>query len=155
MRVDPAPDALLFTGRGGTPLRYNSWWRWKFVPAVTAAGLDGVTPHDLRATHGSWVADAFGVLAAAARLGHSNANVTTRHYARAADGKDTIVAAGLDELWDARTLTGSNGSTFVGAREAHDEFVDDDSGSSDVSEQALSYGNVRCPREELNLRHSV
>jgi integrase len=91
--IGPGPDAFLFVGRTGNILRYNSWKRWKFDPAVKAAGLDGVTPHDLRATHGSWVADRHGVMAAAKRLGHSNANVTTRHYARAVDGRDAETAA--------------------------------------------------------------
>jgi len=34
-------------------------------------------------------------MAAAKRLGHSNANVTTRHYARAVDGRDGEIAASL------------------------------------------------------------
>jgi len=88
-------SALLFTGRTGQALRYGSWRRWQFLPAIAAAGLGHVTPHDLRATHGTWVADSHGVMAAAKRLGHSNANVTTRHYARAVDGRDGEIAASL------------------------------------------------------------
>lgn len=90
------PDALLFTGKTGKPLHYNSWRRWHFDPAVSAAGLDDVTPHDLRATHATWVADRHGVMAAARRLGHSNASVTTRHYARAVEGRDQEVAEAFD-----------------------------------------------------------
>ena len=63
------------------------------MAAVQAAGLSDVTPHDLRATHASWVADSHGVLVAARRLGHANASVTTRHYARAVDGRDADVAS--------------------------------------------------------------
>jgi integrase len=63
---------------------------------VAAAGLVVLTPHDLRATHGTWVADSPGVMAAAERLGHSNANVLTRHYARAVDGRDGEIAAWLE-----------------------------------------------------------
>ncbi|WP_446218138.1 hypothetical protein [Micromonospora sp. IBHARD004] len=33
---------------------------------------------------------------AARRLGHANASVTTRHYARAVDGRDAEVAQHLD-----------------------------------------------------------
>jgi integrase len=58
--------------------------------------LTGVTPHDLRATHATWVADSHGILAAARRLGHSNASVTTRHYARPVDERDGEVAEQLD-----------------------------------------------------------
>ena len=59
--------------------------------------LHGVTPHDLRATHASWVIDGGGsVLEAAARLGHAAGTVTTRHYARPVAGRDAEVAARLD-----------------------------------------------------------
>ncbi|MEU8058787.1 tyrosine-type recombinase/integrase [Microbispora bryophytorum] len=71
-RLPEDPDALLFTGRTGKALHYNAWRRWHFDPAVEAAGLKDVTPHDLRATHATWVADRHGVMAAARRLGHSN-----------------------------------------------------------------------------------
>lgn len=64
--------------------------------AVKAAGLKDVTPHDLRASHATWVADRHGVMAAAKRLGHSNASVTTRHYARALDGRNAEVARTLE-----------------------------------------------------------
>jgi hypothetical protein len=66
--------------------------------AVEAAGLEDVTPHDLRATHATWVADSHGILVAARRLGHANASVTTRHYARPVDGRDADVAKHLDKL---------------------------------------------------------
>lgn len=89
-------EALLFTGRTGKPLHYNAWRTWTWDPAVLAAGLEGVTPHALRATCGSWVAAEHGVLEAARRLGHSSASVTTRHYARALEGGDDAVADALD-----------------------------------------------------------
>ncbi|GHH95245.1 site-specific integrase [Streptomyces capillispiralis] len=63
-------DALLFTTPAGKPLRYNQWRKAYFDPAVSAAGLTDVTPHDLRASHGTWVADRYGVMTAAHRLGH-------------------------------------------------------------------------------------
>ncbi len=74
-----------------------------FDPAVAAAGLTDVTPHDLRTSHGTWVADRYGVMTAAHRLGHSNASVTTRHHARPLAGRDDQVAAASD-LW----LSGSD-----------------------------------------------
>ncbi|WP_433389577.1 hypothetical protein [Micromonospora sp. KLBMP9576] len=81
---------------------------------MAAAGLADVTPHDLRATHASWVADSHGVLVAARRLGHANANVTTRHYARAIDSRDAEVAAHLDNL-------GRTGSGTQRARKRREE----------------------------------
>ncbi len=115
-------DALLFTNSFGRPLRYNQWRKAHFDPAVAAAGLSDVTPHDLRASHGTWVADRYGVMTAAHRLGHSNASVTTRHYARPVAGRDAEVAAASD-TW----LEGH--ADADGARRGHDN---DDDGSAGV-----------------------
>lgn len=88
------PNALLFTSPDGAQLRYPNFMRRTWKPAVAKAGLTGVTPHSLRASHGSWIVDTGGsVLDAAARLGHSSASVTTRHYARAVKGRDAEIAA--------------------------------------------------------------
>lgn len=92
------PQDLLFVGRTGQPLHYNAFRRWTWDPAARAADLAGVTPHDLRATCASWVADSIGVLEAAKRLGHSRSSITTRHYARPVEGRDLDVAARLDAL---------------------------------------------------------
>ncbi|MDL4776351.1 tyrosine-type recombinase/integrase [Actinomadura xylanilytica] len=94
--IDSNGETLLFVNRKGNPLHYNAWRTWRFDPAVKEAGLD-ITPHDLRASHASWVADEFGVLAAGRRLGHSNTTITTRHYARRLEGKDGEVARGLNQ----------------------------------------------------------
>lgn len=93
-----AADALLFTGRTGKPHHYNAFRRSIWDPAATAAGLDGVTPHALRATCATWVADSAGVLEAARRLGHARTSVTTRHYARPVQGRDRDAADQLDAL---------------------------------------------------------
>ncbi|AGZ39049.1 integrase [Actinoplanes friuliensis DSM 7358] len=96
------PEAFLFPGRQAhTTHRQQSYhgFRRRFTAAAAAAdGLSDVTPHDLRATHATWVADSHGVMVAAHRLGHANASVTTRHYARAVDGRDAEVAKHLDKL---------------------------------------------------------
>jgi integrase len=96
--VPESAEALLFVGRTGQPVRYNAFRTWHWDPAVQAVGLTGVTPHDLRATCASWVADTAGVLEAAKRLGHARTSVTTRHYARPVEGRDRDVAARLDTL---------------------------------------------------------
>jgi integrase len=97
--VGPDPEALLFTAaRTGRPIHYPRWRVTYFDPAVETAGLTDVTPHDLRASHATWVAEAFGVMAAAERLGHAHASVTTRHYARTLPGRSAQVAAGLDAM---------------------------------------------------------
>jgi integrase len=115
-----SPNALLFVNKRGNPLHYNAWRTWKFDPAIAKAGLDGVTPHDLRATHASWVADEFGILAAGRRLGHSNTTITTRHYARRLEGRDHDVARGLD--------TFREGKSGPGAHSGHDQEDDDPPG---------------------------
>ena len=92
------PDSLLFTGRTGKALHYTTLRRNIWDPAVKAAGLEGLTPHALRATCGTWTADELGVLAAAERLGHSRATVTAKHYARARKGVQDDAAVRLDGL---------------------------------------------------------
>jgi integrase len=95
------PESFVFPGRQKhTAHRQQSYsgFRSRFEGAVERAGLGDVTPHDLRATHATWVADSHGVLVAARRLGHSNASVTTRGYARPVDGRDAEVARHLDQL---------------------------------------------------------
>lgn len=63
------PRALLFVAATGEPMRHAGVMRRAWLPAVAATGLVGVTPHDLRATHASWVIDEGGsVMDAAARL---------------------------------------------------------------------------------------
>jgi integrase len=93
--VEPTTDALLFTSATGGPIRYRSLRR-SFDAACRRLGLQGVTPHSLRASCASWVAETDGVLEAARRLGHARSSVTTRHYARPMAGGDRIVADRLD-----------------------------------------------------------
>lgn len=102
------PDAFMFPGRQEhTTGRQQSYagFRRRFNAALKASGLVEVTPHDLRATHASWVADSHGVLVAARRLGHANASVTTRHYARTVDERDAEVAKQLDANWSKTAKT--------------------------------------------------
>ena len=94
--VEPTTDALLFTSVTGGPIRYRSLRR-SFDAACRRLGLEGVTPHSLRASCASWVAETDGVLEAARRLGHARSSVTTRHYARPMAGGDRTVADRLDQ----------------------------------------------------------
>lgn len=111
--VPSDPDALLFTGATGQPLRHTGFYRRAWRPAVAAAGLIDVTPHDLRGTHASWLVDnGCSVVDVAARLGHSAATVTTRHYARPVAGRDTEIASRLEAMW-------TDGATTVRARGGH------------------------------------
>jgi len=66
--VGMTTDALLFTSTTGGPVRYRSLRR-SFDAACRRVGLVDVTPHSLRASCASWVAESDGVLEAARRLG--------------------------------------------------------------------------------------
>jgi integrase len=95
-RVENTTDALLFTSLTGGPVRYRSLRR-TFDAACRRVGLIDVTPHSLRASCASWVAESDGVLEAARRLGHARTSVTTRHYARPMAGGDRKVADRLEQ----------------------------------------------------------
>src|SRR3546814_9405171 len=81
------PDALLFPGWEGGPLRYSNWLRRTWWPAMVAAGLgtleqdetterwhySGPGFHDLRRTSATaLVVDGVDVKTAQYRLGHSS-----------------------------------------------------------------------------------
>lgn len=80
---DPSPTALVFVGRNGGqriwPCRFlTSTWH----PARIRAGLpDGVTPHTLRHSHGTWqVARGTALPALQQRLGHESITTTINTY---------------------------------------------------------------------------
>ena len=92
------PEALVFTSPDGLPLRNGNFLTRVWRPACAVVGIDA-TPHDLRATHATWLYDqGWSPVEIAARLGHSRATVTTKHYARSVVGRDLEIAARLDEL---------------------------------------------------------
>jgi integrase len=91
-----APGDLVFDGRNGgylpRPKSSNGW----FTRAVKAAGVQKVTPHDLRHTCASLAVSAgVNVLALARMLGHKDPSVTLRVYADLFDTDLDVVAASL------------------------------------------------------------
>lgn len=72
-----SPDALLFTGRTGQPLRTSSVYRYVWKPALVWRWPRGVTPHPLRRSVGSRTLGT-PILDVAAYLGHSRTQVTLR-----------------------------------------------------------------------------
>jgi integrase len=98
-------DALVFTSPDGLPLRHQNFMRRVWNPACAASGVSA-TPHDLRASHATWLYDAgWSPVEIAARLGHAKATVTTKHYARRVAGRDVEIASGLDETYKGTTET--------------------------------------------------
>lgn len=91
-----APDDLVFATPDGRylprPKSSNGW----FVRAVKAAGVQSVTPHDLRHSCASLAVSAgVNVLALARMLGHKDPSVTLRVYADLFDTDLDAVAATL------------------------------------------------------------
>jgi len=97
--VDPAPDALLFTGPRGAALRrgnFNTLVRW--VATVRSLGLPGLHFHDLRHT-GNLLAAQTGVSTRdlMARMGHDDMRAALI-YQRATSEADRRIADGLARL---------------------------------------------------------
>jgi integrase len=95
------PDAYVFTGPGGGPLRRAGFRSRVFVPAVTAAGLDPLRLHDLRHSAVSlWIAAGANAKQVATWAGHSSAGFTLDRYGHLLDDADDELAARLDRLLD-------------------------------------------------------
>jgi integrase len=91
-----APGDLVFAGRRGEylqrPKSSNGW----LTRAVKAAGVQSITPHDLRHTCASLAVSAgVNVLALARMLGHKDPSVTLRVYADLFDTDLDVVAESL------------------------------------------------------------
>ena len=75
------PDDFVFPSRAGTPLRAGNFRRNHFDRAAAAAGLPGLTPHELRHTAASLaVASGASVKGVQAMLGHASAAMTLDRY---------------------------------------------------------------------------
>ncbi len=81
-RLEGQPeDAFVFPAPRGGVLRLRNWRRQVFDPAARAAGLDGITPHELRHTAASLAIAAGGNIKAVQRmLGHQSAAMTLDVY---------------------------------------------------------------------------
>ncbi|WP_280256985.1 tyrosine-type recombinase/integrase [Nocardia abscessus] len=91
------PDAEVFTSRRGAVLRVRNMRRSWWDRAAKAAGLDGLTPHELRHTAASLaVSQGASVLALQRMLGHDKPSTTLDYYADLFDDDLDDVAARLD-----------------------------------------------------------
>jgi integrase len=76
------PGDVLFSSPNGEPIRLGNCWRRVWGPAVAAAGLTGLTPHDLRHTAASLaIASGASVKHVQRMLGHKDAVMTLNVYA--------------------------------------------------------------------------
>jgi integrase len=88
------PDDHVFNRPGGEVLRLSWFRRAVFIPAVRAAGLDGLTPHGLRHTAASLaIASGADVKVVQTMLGHASATMTLDLYGH-------LYADRLDEVAD-------------------------------------------------------
>jgi len=93
--VRPDADALLFPSTRATPMRQSNFARSVWIPATKAAGLEGVTRHDLRRTCASLLLEAGATVPQVQRhLGHKDPTLTLKVYTRlTAHSPETFRAA--------------------------------------------------------------
>ena len=100
------PHDLVFTAREGGVLRLMNFRRRSFDPAARAAGLAGLTPHELRHTAASLaVQSGANVKAVQRMLGHASAAMTLDVYAGLFEDELDAVADRMDAA--ARTVADS------------------------------------------------
>ena len=92
-------DALVFSSPRGGPLNYQNFMLRIWKPAVTTAGLEGVTAHDLRHSAATYL-DAVGApeQLMRRRLGHGSSDITRRVYVHVLDETDQRITRALGEL---------------------------------------------------------
>jgi integrase len=92
-------DAFVFTAPEGGALRVPAWRRRHWAPAVEAAGLDPLRPHDLRHTAVAlWIASGANPLEVSRRAGHTSTSFTQDRYGHLYPEADSSLAARLDAL---------------------------------------------------------
>lgn len=104
--VDSSPDALVFRGQRGAPLRNQSFRRAVWNRAVAAAGLPSkVTPHTLRHTCASLLIQSGADPVAVQRhLGHKDVSTTLDIYAGLFPNRLDEIATALDRIHDSASL---------------------------------------------------
>jgi len=108
------PDDLLMTAPGGSVLRLRNWRRSVFDPAVKAAGLTDVTPHDLRHTAASLaVASGAHVKLVQRMLGHASAAMTLDVYAALFDDDLGALAERMDAATAAHAKQAAQRTTHL------------------------------------------
>lgn len=93
-------EAFVFAAQDGGPLHYANWYHRVWAPAVQAAGLDGLTFHDLRRANATGLVSAgIDVKTAQTRLGHSSSRLTLELYAQSVAQLDREAAEALGDAF--------------------------------------------------------
>jgi len=90
-------ETYLFTGsRGKSQLGYNHFLKYPWARMCEAAGLEGITPHDLRHTAVSlWIESGASPLLVARRAGHANVTTVLNTYGHLFGHEDAELAEKL------------------------------------------------------------
>jgi integrase len=102
--VGAAPDAMVFTGEKGGPLRPHVLQK-AWTAAKTSTGLEDLHLHDLRHAGNTWAAaTGASTKELMARMGHANSTAALRYQHATAD-RDQAIAAALSALMSPATVT--------------------------------------------------
>lgn len=94
-----AGSEFVFSAPGGGTLRTNAWRRRFWNPAVAAAGLAPLRPHDLRHTAVAlWIAQGANPKQIAARAGHASVSFTLDRYGHLFPDADEELLARLEQV---------------------------------------------------------
>lgn len=100
-------EPLFVAPKSGRRVHKDVWRAKWFAPAVEAAGLGDVRPHDLRHTAASLaIANGASILDVSRMLGHESPAFTLRVYGHLVDGHLDDIAARMDAAWS--TLPGKD-----------------------------------------------
>ena len=103
-----AGPKIVFPSPGGGYIDPNRWRRRQFDPAVKAAGLGELHPHELRHTAVSlWIAQGADVKRVAARAGHSSVSFTLDRYGHLYPDADDDLMGALDKIGKAANGSGN------------------------------------------------
>ena len=95
--VGRGPDDLVFPSTAGTPLRVQSFRRWRFDRAAAAARLEGLVPHELRHTAASLaIASGASIKGVQSMLGHASDAMTLDRYGHLFGDELGVVADRMD-----------------------------------------------------------
>lgn len=95
----PLGTGLVFPAPEDGYLRRTAWRKRVWVPAIKAAGIEGLRVHDLRHTAVAWlIAAGEHPAAIARRLGHASVATILDRYGHLLPGLDAGAATALDRL---------------------------------------------------------
>lgn len=96
------PDGFVFTAPGGGPLRAGAFRQRVWAPAVAAAGLAPLRPHDTRHTAVAlWIAAGASAKEIAVWAGHSSVATVLDRYGHLLPGQEDRVTDALEAMYRA------------------------------------------------------